>query len=501
MKETELKKIKLLFFYLHHCFIIFSANSYELSIYYKRSNLLNNYMLSSFILYNEENIKRYVEINKTNFLINPEHTKKLPEVIIVDQNVKNNNSSNFIYVNTIEQALSKIKKLSETIIYLRSGTYNLSKSIMIGHSINNIIITSFPGEVAILHGPENSPTIILQETEGIIINNIVFNGLTSNNIIIDRTNKSEIIGNKFIDGDTPILLQRSDSNIIANNTILNSLSSGIEIKDGSNRNFVKNNIIDSSYAPETQGGGIFLHGANYNRISRNFVQNTSGFGIGILNWDISTINIGNIIEYNRIESTAQGAEDSGAVYMLGRSGIDTQAIIAGNIIDGVGSSPHHSVGIYLDDSTSSATVIRNLVRNIGSDAIQIHGGSNNIIDNNIIDLNLSKATALLFQKAPDDTYPLGNQTGNQVTHNIIYSQNLYSNIFVFIDGGIPFINANMYAMSKKMDELYYCDLNPHFIQISKDESYIEIQEKAKNITGFKDVYLNQAGPTDINSKK
>lgn len=478
--------------------IFFLMNGHSIGNAQKNSDFLlrKNHKFST--IKNDISIEN---VNESCFTSN--NNKKLS--IIVDQNSISKISLNFIRTKTIEEALLQAKKHDNITIYIKSGIYNLTNSIVLNESIHDIEITSCFGEKVILQGPKNSPTILIQGTNHINITNLIFNAPSQYHIFMDQTNESTLFNNTFLNGLTPILIQNSKNNVVMHNILTNSLKSGIEIRDNSNNNSITDNIIDGVAAPETQGGGIFLHGANQNRIAHNIIQNTAGFGIGVLNWDLNTNNVGNSIEYNIIKTTNQTAEDSGAIYILGRSGLDTGMVIAGNIIDGVGSSKHHNVGVYLDDSTSDVSVVQNLIRNVGSDAIQIHGGSNNNIENNIIDLDEEKSTGLLFQKAPDDTHPMGNQTENIISHNIIISKNSQANIFVWLQGGTPFIKDNYYVTFNIQNfqiQNNIFDLAPHFgtpykNTILSNKDYILYQEDAKKIFDFKLINFTLAGPRNI----
>ena len=167
-------------------------------------------------------------------------------------------------------------------------------------------------------------------------------------------------------------------------------------------------------------------------------------GIGVENWDRATINRDTIVAYNIVRDVNRSATDSGAIYVLGRSREDTRMTVANNLVDGSGPASQHSVGLYLDDSTNGVSVTGNIVRNPGSDALQIHGGSNNRVIGNIFDLGTGTASAILFQAAPADTHPDNLQTGNLVRGNIIASARETGKIFVWLDGGRPEIAGNLY---------------------------------------------------------
>jgi hypothetical protein len=253
------------------------------------------------------------------------------------------------------------------------------------------------------------------------------------------------VANRFTHFAVAVSLSHAGHNRLAGNQITESAASGIEAKDGSDGNAIEDNDIADIHGQETQGGGVFLHGGNNNLISHNRIAHTDGMGIGIANWDDTTLSVGNVVEYNHVLDTNRTALDSGAIYTLGRSQADMQTVIAGNEIEGTGAPPRHSVGIYLDDSSSGVAVLRNLVRDPGSDAAQIHGGSWNTIDNNIFDLGAGRPAAVLFQAAPVDTHPSNEQAGNLVRRNLILAGNPKPKVYVWLDGGAPRVDRNVYA--------------------------------------------------------
>jgi hypothetical protein len=237
---------------------------------------------------------------------------------------------------------------------------------------------------------------------------------------------------------------------VSGNELDNSATSAVEAKNQSNGNTFDSNLVNGTGAIGTKGGGFFLHGANNNAISHNLVENTAGIGIGIENWDSNTINVGNSITNNivRNTNTSSLSTDSGAIDELGRSQVDTKSVISGNYISGpntAASSGAHIVGIYLDDYTDGVQVTNNIVANTVTHAVQIHGGSNVTVQNNIFDLGATGKSAILFQStsAASTSTPLP-MTNNVVTQNIIASTSSSPTAFDNISGGTPTINNNFY---------------------------------------------------------
>ena len=403
---------------------------------------------------------------------------------------------------SIEAAIARLPRTGSRILYLRTGHYRLTEPLVLTANDRGLVISACPGERPVLEGPPDSPVVVLRGAREVVLTGLIFSGPSSVHLVTEGTDDCVITSNTFLRGGTTILMTGSSRNVIQGNQILQSTATGIELRDGSNGNLLADNIIDGAGATETNGGGIFLHGTSHNRISHNLIRNTAGFGVGILNWDDMTINVANVIEYNVILNTTLTAEDSGAIYILGRSGADTQVVIAGNIVDGVGSPARHNVGIYLDDSSNGAMVTGNLVRRVGSDAVEIHGGSDNVIENNIFDLGEGQPSAVLFQAAPADTNPLNAQIGNEVVRNVILSANKDPKIFVFYDGGTPKIAGNLYANATGRQTLPSEDVtdsapilvSPDHAQDAGRNDYRKVLNRAAETIGFRRIDFRLAGP-------
>jgi parallel beta-helix repeat protein len=246
-----------------------------------------------------------------------------------------------------------------------------------------------------------------------------------------------------------ILMIGSSGNSIVGNHILNTATSGIEVVDYSNNNKIDNNWIDGIGAPETGGGGIYVHGGSYNTLTHNQIQHAKGSGIALLDFmtgSTLTQNIGNTIAYNRVLDTDQTANDSGGIYILGRTAADTQTTVTMNFVQGVGGAGRHNVGIYLDDDTNGVTVTKNIVAGAGSDALQVHGGSNNHFSGNIFDLgNINASSAGFFQAAPSEQIQNA-MVNNDFTGNIVISSASQPRnpLFPIDNGGNPTISGNDY---------------------------------------------------------
>ena len=386
-------------------------------------------------------------------------------------------------------------------IYVRHGTYKIAESVILTAAESGLSIVGCPGEKPVLEISPQIPGLIVQESHDVTISGLAFMGAASTSVVLNGGRNCAITANVFENAGVAVLLDHAQDNRIDSNLILDAESTGIELRDGSDTNVVADNIVDGADAPETHGGGIFLHGTSGNFVTHNLVQRTAGFGIGVANWDTATINVGNVITYNMLYDTAMSAHDSGGIYILGRSDIDTEMVIAGNVVDRVGSTDQHSVGIYLDDSTNGALVTHNVVRGVGSDAVQIHGGHDNRVANNLLDLGSGRPSAVLFQAAPADTNPSNIQTGNIVTRNVIMSLNEDPRLFVWLDGGDSRIVRNFYVLPAGVRP----SVSPPLTEIAPvtgdsilsgdhwSDGYAAVQRAAAAAIGFEPIETRAAG--------
>ncbi len=351
-------------------------------------------------------------------------------------------------IQTLQHALALAAGQPGRTIYLRGGVHMIQDSLVLGPEHAGLALIACAGQHPEIdrHPLTRTALLAIRHTRDVTIEGLAFGATHPNGtaLLLDDAEECLITGNRSEAAGDGILLRNARRNILQRNLILNSARSGIELQDDSDGNGVDSNVIRGTGGLETHGGGIFLHGASRNLIIRNRVSDTAGMGIGVANWDDTTINLGNAVVGNAVLHTNLTATDSGAIYLLGRSQLSTATRVADNWIDGTGAPDRHSVGIYLDDSVSGVRVTGNVVRNVGSDAVQIHGGSDNMIMHNVLDLGDGRASAVLFQAAPEDTNPTNRQEGNVVQDNIILSASRWPKVFVWLDGGHPLVAGNLF---------------------------------------------------------
>jgi len=153
------------------------------------------------------------------------------------------------------------------------------------------------------------------------------------------------------------------------------------------------------------------NGSYANVVSHNLIHDTPRQGI-------SFNGMGNIVEYNVVHHTNQEQSDTGAIGMGSRDIYERGSIIRYNYVHdtggynmlkpGVWEYPHYCWGIYLDDYTSGVHVYGNLAVRTYLGGVMIHGGQDNVVENNIIVDGKSQQ----IQYAPIDSLTSGRTPGH-----------------------------------------------------------------------------------------
>jgi Big-like domain-containing protein/IPT/TIG domain-containing protein len=194
---------------------------------------------------------------------------------------------------------------------------------------------------------------------------------------------------------------------------------GTAMADG---NTIMNNTIhDGSYdtSPVTgYGGGAVYSEGNipHTTVTNNVVSDISTWGIEAevgdahTGGDVSSLRIVN----NVVLSTCLLITDCGAIYVQDKDTTSTGIHIENNFARDSGSPTAPARSIYLDDGVSGAIVSDNISAGNFAWAFTIHGGANNTISSNIVDLGQSNRAILLYQADG-----LTGMTGNTLQGNVI----------------------------------------------------------------------------------
>ncbi len=209
-------------------------------------------------------------------------------------------------------------------------------------------------------------------------------------------------------------------------------------------NHLSDNTIDNNHVHDVGEGGnawgaIMLNpgcGGNathHNVVSHNLIHDTPRQGI--------TFNgMGNTVEYNHVHHTNQEQSDTGAIGMGSRDIYERGSSVRYNYVHdtggynmlkpGVWEYPHYCWGVYLDDYTSGVHVYGNLIVRAQRGGVMVHGGQDNVIENNIVVDGIGQQ----IEYAPIDSLKSGRTPGHPDTGEwLMKGTKLVGNIFSYSD--------------------------------------------------------------------
>ena len=240
---------------------------------------------------------------------------------------------------------------------------------------------------------------VLQSIVVIKGRDIRFEGFTlegcEGSALVVQDGKRVIISNNTIynAGGCGIELLYGFENIAVGNDIYEVGRDGIYVSGGDRKtlspanNRAENNYVYHVGTGTSLGSGIFCNGVG-NVISHNLIHSTPRSGIRLDGND-------HLIEYNHIYDTNRETQDSGIIYCIGIDWTKRGNVIRFNYLhdsggygrdglNGEWKAPFDTFGIYLDDWLSGTNVYGNIVSNTVNGGIFIHGGRDNIVENNVI---------------------------------------------------------------------------------------------------------------------
>ncbi len=348
---------------------------------------------------------------------------------------------------TLQQAASAMAASSVKTTEILSGSYAGPLTLTAANSGESFVAQT-PGSVTLTGSAD---PVSINGGSGITLSGLTISNATDFAVTINGGTHNTITDSSFTGNYGGIELEYgANSNVITNNDFTNTSFAAIEGHDGADSNVIDSNLIDGvgPVSSNTYGGGLYLHGTSNTQITHNEIQNTSGAGISLADFDnndTATENLHDTIAYNSLTNTNLDASDSGAIYILGRSLAQTDTLVKMNFINNYGVVPTHTVGIYLDDDTSGVTVSDNIVTGTGSFGLQVHGGSNNAITGNIVDTGAGNQFGILFQAPPSNEPNPAALQNNSVTGNIFATEGLTPDaFFANLAGGAPAVSGNDY---------------------------------------------------------
>ena len=199
------------------------------------------------------------------------------------------------------------------------------------------------------------------------------------------------VGSHADGGESAIAVWGGKNNGAAGNDISEVGSNAISLDGGDFKtldpagNYADNNYIHHIGVFYKQGVGVSVDGVG-NRVSHNLIHDCPRFGI---HWNGND----HLFEYNHIRHCTLETADTGAIYSFQVDWSKRGTIIRYNYLhDIVGfgqehgkwTYPHMNWGIYLDDATCGTHVYGNIVARTILGGVHIHGGRDNVIENNIL---------------------------------------------------------------------------------------------------------------------
>ncbi len=223
--------------------------------------------------------------------------------------------------------------------------------------------------------------------------------------------------------------QRSRGILIERNDMRRPGGGGVLLVGDDETQPVKNRIVANTIrgcgAVYKHVAAVSMSASSGNLVAHNLIRETSRYAIAA-NSGPGRSSHNNIIEYNDIEDTNLETNDTGAIETLGRDRRLSGNVIRYNrVVNTVGlkttqfgeiMSPHYTWGIYLDDFSSGTTIVGNIVDGTVLGGVNLHGGRENTIENNILLNGTERQISFsLYFNDPDDRF----MSGNVARRNII----------------------------------------------------------------------------------
>jgi parallel beta-helix repeat protein len=247
-----------------------------------------------------------------------------------------------------------------------------------------------------------------------------------------------IEGNRFdaVGGNAVYLESHNARNAIARNEIAHAGANGICLIGAPLRhpifNHIEDNHIHHCGVYNKYTAGVFCGTSDGNIIGHNRIEHLPHHGINLS----ENPNGRNVVEYNEILHTCEELADNAAINcwmeLPPREAQRCGHIIRYNLIADtpgcevvggvVGPSKNFPTsGIYLDNYASNCFVYGNIIVRAAAAAVLVHGGKNNVIENNIfVDCRANVRLQDVVCTLPYWHNMAGFMTGNHITRNIGY---------------------------------------------------------------------------------
>ena len=327
---------------------------------------------------------------------------------------------------SLAQAQSAMES-SSTKTAIVSGTCTLASDWNFSSADNGETWQTACGQAATISG--NNVNSIL-----VVANNLTFYGFTFQNF-----------ANGMNDG--AINLDEPTGFTFRWNTMVNCvnacLSGGVVLSS-----MIDSNIFNGMEASGTEdglpSGAIWLwNGSSNNTISHNLIENDNSWGIAIVTGSTGPPMSNNVLDSNLIEGACQTTSDCGALYLGDFSAASTGNKITNNAVIGNGSAANSTKCIYFDAGTSNVVASGNICASSSSQVsgqydVFFHGGSNNQVTNNILEVQTMDYTDV-WGNSNNGTYAVGYESDydgiNSSANNIAMTGNSFENNIVYTSSG------------------------------------------------------------------
>jgi hypothetical protein len=333
---------------------------------------------------------------------------------------------------TLQHAQSALRGSSDKTAIVRGGTYTLGSNWNFDGNDNGETWIPYTGETPIIDGASSYG--LLLDT----VSNWTMNGFTFNNM-----------GLAGLQGEqAAVYAQNGSNNTMRWNTFNNVINGAIHVAGSPGIN-----ISDNTVNGETgdKYGVLTARQSDNATFAHNLVRNTIGNGIGINAASTSMSNAS--IDRNLLIDTCTSTTDMGALYYQDTQRSSTGVQFTNNYILRTGNAPgsDNIHAIYLDDGASNVYVGGNIVVTKSEWGWMIHGGNNNLIENNIFDVSNGNSWGLYGTSTEFGTG--GHMDGNEVRKNIVYSATGFGQAW----GGAMINNftSNGEASPNVHDNLYF----------------------------------------------
>ncbi len=236
-----------------------------------------------------------------------------------------------------------------------TGSFDLATPIRVNKNMAGTKWAAAPGSSATFRATKhNSVGILVGGADGVTVADLTFHGFSESAILVESGRRAKISGNTVLETRSTTWSQ-----------------GGIHLRGSSAGGVItRNRVIGADYA------GI--------------ISDTNASS------DISDLEV----SYNLLIHTCRIVLDCGAIYINDRGKASRRVKIIGNTIRDFGPIANLARGIYLDDWATGTLVSGNHISGSGGYAFQIHGGSDNLITKNTVDLS-HLAGGLVYQRSSE----------------------------------------------------------------------------------------------------